>query len=256
VEEGHKGMHKVIETIQRTGTVTGRSGKTHKLLCPQKRLEGMFLYNLIRADAAVAKTLEIGCAQGLSSLHICAATEDRENAWHTIIDPHQNTHWDGVGITNLDTAGLDSFDLIEKKSEFALPELLQREEAQFDLVLVNGWHTFDHALVDCFYATRLLRLGGYLVLDSVALSSLQRLVDLLNKWPCYEEFASIRKPLRRSALKQWLLPFLKHLQADTWSSVLPSPLYKTLFRDDATKMVAFIKSDLDQRGSGWHDERF
>lgn len=216
----------------------------------------MFLYNLIRADVAVSKTLEIGCAQGFSSLHICAATDDRANAWHTIIDPHQNTQWDGVGITNLETAGLDSFDLIEKKSELALPDLLQREEAQFDLVLVNGWHTFDHALVDCFYATRLLRLGGYLVLDSVALSSLQRLVDLLNKWPCYEEFASMREPLRRSALKQWLLPLLKHIGVDIWSSVLPSPLYKSLFRDGATKMVAFIKADSDQRDSCWHDESF
>jgi len=248
-------MHKVIEKLQQTTTVTGRSGRTHTLFSRHKQKEGLFLYNLIRADCSVRKTLEIGCAYGLSALHICAATEDRDDTSHTIIDPHQNTLWDGVGIRNLYAAGFDSFDLLEKPSEFAMPILAQKEEATFDLVLVNGWHTFDHALVDCFYATRLLRLGGYLVLDSVALKSIRRVVELLNQWPCYEEFASVREPLSASATGRVLSILLAPIQRTACERALPSQWLQKLRPLQATRMVAFKKSECDTRDSRWHYEQ-
>jgi Methyltransferase domain len=68
-------------------------------------------------------TLEVGCAYGLSSLFICSALQERHGATHTIIDPYQNGY--GVGIRNLEDAGLRFFNLIENKSEFALPKLLE-----------------------------------------------------------------------------------------------------------------------------------
>lgn len=249
-------MHKVIEKLQQTKTVTGKSGRTHRLHSLHKREEGLFLYHLIHADDSVRKTLEIGCAYGLSSLHVCAATEGREDAWHTIIDPLQNTRWDGVGIKNLYAAGFDSFDLLEKRSEFALPVLAQKEEAQFDLALINGWHTFDHVLVDCFYATRLLRLGGYLVLDSATLRSIQRVVELLNHWPCYEEFASLRETRPQSAHAECLHRLLASGSGRAWRRLLSARWLRHLLPIQTSRMVAFKKSDSDQRGSLWHHEKF
>ena len=35
----------------------------------------------------------------------------------------------------------------------------------FDFIFIDGWHTFDYTLVDMFYADRLLRIGGYLLID-------------------------------------------------------------------------------------------
>jgi predicted O-methyltransferase YrrM len=249
-------MHKVIERIRQSGTVTGRSGKTHKLHSSKKQLEGTFVYNLIKADTAVRKTLEIGCGQGLLSLHICAATEGREDAWHTIIDPLQTTQWDGIGIKNLDSAAFESFTLVEKKSEFAMPALAQKNEGQFDLVFINGWHTFDHALVDCFYATRLLRHGGYLVLDSVAFPSIGRVVSLINKWPCYEEFASASEPRSASSSIKLIRFLMTPVQKEIWGRLLSPVLIQKLLNKHSTRVVAFKKADTDNRPTHWHDDCF
>ena len=55
--------------------------------------------------------------------------------------------------------------LIEKKSYEAMPELLKKEEENFDFIFIDGWHTFDYTLVDFFYADKLLRKGGIIIID-------------------------------------------------------------------------------------------
>lgn len=167
-------MDDFIRKIYRDGTITGRDGKTHPLHSAIDQEESDFLYNLVRGDAGIKKTLEVGCAYGLASLSICLAAKHRAGASHTIVDPFQNTQWDGIGIKHLKEAGVDFFTLIESKSEFGLPQILRESEGQFDLVFVDGWHTFDHALLDCFYATRLLRVGGYLAVDDANFESVGR----------------------------------------------------------------------------------
>ncbi len=147
-------MEALINKLYETGLVEGQSGQFHKLHSAIDREEGAFVQSIIRDDPTIRNTLEVGCAYGLSSLHICSAIHGRPGASHTIIDPFQNTDWDGAGIRNLKTAGIEFFDLIEVKSEFALPHMLEKAEGQFDLVFIDGWHTFDHTLLDCFYATR------------------------------------------------------------------------------------------------------
>ena len=135
--------------------------------------------SIIEANPAICKTLEIGCAYGISSLFICLSAEGRCNFSHTIIDPFQFSQWKGIGVNNLKLAGVQNYKLVEKKSEFALPELLEKGEGKFDFIFIDGWHTFDHTLVDCFYSTRLLRVGGILVIDDVAYPSVARVVNYL-----------------------------------------------------------------------------
>ena len=106
-------MKQFIENIYETRSVVGQAGQIHKLHSEIDRKEGAFLFSIIQDDPTIYNTLEVGCAYGLSSLHICAATKDRAGASHTVIDPFQNTQWDGAGIRNLKTAGIDFFNLIE-----------------------------------------------------------------------------------------------------------------------------------------------
>ena len=146
----------IVAEIYKRGTVKGRTGKIYQLQSAIDAIEGSFISQLIDGDQTIHDTLEIGCAYGLSSLHICLATKGRSNASHTMIDPFQCTQWDGAGVVNLEQAGIDFFHLIEAKSEFALPRLLESNR-QFDFIFVDGMHTFDHAMLDCFYATRLLQ---------------------------------------------------------------------------------------------------
>lgn len=249
-------INQTIEKIYETGLVVGQGGQVHKLHSAIDRNEGDFLFSLIRNDHSIRRTLEVGCAYGLSSLHICAATRDRTGASHTIIDPFQNKDWDGVGVASLEAAGIDFFKLIEIKSEFALPQLLEHSEGQFDFIFVDGWHTFDHTLIDCFYATRLLRIGGVLAIDDVSFPSVRRVVDFLKNFPCYEEAGLVgaKVPLswkRRVARTLAFPPARGKLK-----NILSPRLYRKVFEDYSPRMIALRKAKEDRRNWDWHVDAF
>jgi len=249
-------MKQIIHKIYEMGTVTGRSGEVHKLHSAIDPREGEFLFNIIDKDPKVLKTLEIGCAYGLSSLHICVATNRRTGASHTIVDPFQNTHWDGVGMKNLEEAGIGFFELVEVKSEFALPRLLEKNEGQFDFVFIDGWHTFDHTLLDCFYATRLLRVGGYLVIDDVHFPSVSRVVYFLKNYPCYEEYGSVSDKLSKSWKKTIARSLMFPIHERAWARILNPSLYRRVFEDLSIRMIALKKITEDSRNWNWHVDAF
>jgi predicted O-methyltransferase YrrM len=245
----------IIKQIYSERTVAGRSGEKHHLHSAIDRPEGEFLRSLIIADPSIIKTLEVGCAYGLSSLYICSALQQRDGAFHTIIDPFQHSQWDGAGILNLEAAGIDFFELIEEASELALPALLENGSANFDLVFIDGFHTFDHALLDCFYATRLLRTGGLLVIDDASLPSVGRLLNYLRSYPCYEEIgaAGLRKrklPVRilAAAMRALAPPRL-------WRKLLNPTLCSKLF-SGRPRIVALRKIAHDERPWNWFTDAF
>ena len=88
------------------------------------------------------------------------------------MDPEQSSVWHDAGMQALQRCGhAATVRLVEKKSIFALPELLgdiaRYGEECFDLVFIDGAHTFDDVMVDCAVAVRLVRPGGAIVLDDV-----------------------------------------------------------------------------------------
>ena len=249
-------MDETINKIFDTGRVRGQSGKIHELHSAIDREEGEFLYSLIISDASIVQTLEIGCAFGLSSLFICSALQGRHGASHTIIDPFQNTQWDGTGIRNLAEAGYDFFTLIENKSEIALPQLLDKFEGRLDFIFIDGWHTFDHTLLDCFYATRLLRVGGYLAIDDISFPSVCRAIDFLSNYPCYEHYGSVDYERKKSWKKILLRILLSPVHRQIWRRVLARPLYKRIFAYQGSRMVALQKVSADNRNWDWHDDAF
>jgi predicted O-methyltransferase YrrM len=176
----------LIDEIRRERTVTGADGKTYPL---QKHAidtaEGRFLSEFIAGRPDIIRALEIGCAYGLSSLHIASALAGRPEARHVIIDPFESTAWNGIGVTNLDRAGIDFYELREKPSEIALPELLN-ERAEFDLAFIDGWHTFDQTLIDMYYANRLVKVGGYIIIDDANWISVSKAISQFANYPCYE----------------------------------------------------------------------
>ena len=249
-------MNQTIEKIYQTGSVVGRSGQVHKLHSTIYRKEGEFLFSLIRDDPTIRRTLEVGCAYGLSSLYICSATRDRAGASHTIIDPFQNTHWDGVGVASLKAAEIDFFKLLEIKSEFALPQLLERNEGQLDFIFIDGWHTFDHTLLDCFYATRLLRIGGLLAIDDVSFTSVRRVIDFLKNYPCYEELGSVGHKTSQSWKRIVARGLAFLINQRIWAKILPPILYRRVFEDYSTRMIVLRKTKEDSRNWDWHIDSF
>jgi predicted O-methyltransferase YrrM len=249
-------MNDSIEKIYDAGFVTGRSGKAHKLHSAIDREEGKFITSLIENDPAIKHTLEIGCAYGLSSLYICSALSGRSGAQHTIIDPFQNTDWDGVGVKQLEEFGIDFFELIELRSEFALPKLLEFSEGTFDLILVDGYHTFDHTLLDCFFATRLLRIGGVLVIDDVAFPSVRRVVAFLQNYPCYEQIGSVQKNESKAAKRATAGVLSVFVKPNKWANVISPRLYRKLFELSRIEMIALKKIAEDERSWDWHSDAF
>jgi predicted O-methyltransferase YrrM len=97
------------------------------------------------------------------------------------VDPFQKTQWHNIGVENLKRVGFwRHCKLIAKPSHVALPEVLGKHgEGSFDVVLVDGMHLFDYTLVDAFYAVKLLRPGGYLLVDDMWMKSVQHVVSYL-----------------------------------------------------------------------------
>jgi predicted O-methyltransferase YrrM len=116
------------------------------------------------------RTLEIGMANGGSSVAICRVLKELGQGKHVAIDPFQNSPegWGGRGVENICKFGLsDIFELIEDLDYLALPRLAEAHRI-FDFILIDGWHSFDYTLLDFFYADLLLREGGVLAIHDTS----------------------------------------------------------------------------------------
>lgn len=164
--------------------VYDEKGNKHDLQSNISKEEGIFLQSLIKKYQP-ENTIEIGCAQGISSLFICSELEKRQNTHHTIIDAFQSSYFNNIGVANLNKANVKLYDLKEEYSEIALPKLLS-EGKKYDFCFIDGNHTFDHVLIDFFYLNRMTNIGGIIVLDDVGMPSINRLVRYLLNYPAYK----------------------------------------------------------------------
>jgi predicted O-methyltransferase YrrM len=243
-----------LDTIFRTGRVLTPAGRTVEIELNISREESDFIVNILRAHPDIVRTLEVGCAYGISALSICGAVEGRPGAMHTIIDPFQDIDFESAGIANLQREGLNCFELIPEGSEFVLPRLAQQQTGSFDFVFIDGFHTFDHTMIDCFYATRLLKVGGLLVIDDASFLSVAKAIRELETYPCYVRCGEVKIPwpdhlrwkaraaramLSVSPLNR-ILPYLSHRIRHTVG--------------DWRSMVALHKRAADERPWNWYED--
>lgn len=128
------------------------------------REQGDYLYSLVRA-LRPSVTLEVGMANGLSTLFIAQALRENGHGRHIAIDPFQLSDWGGAGLTLLQNAGLDSLvNLIQKPSHQAIPEL-EQAGITAQLVFIDGSHLFDYVMADFLGADRVLEPGGLMAFD-------------------------------------------------------------------------------------------
>ncbi|MEZ5228704.1 MAG: class I SAM-dependent methyltransferase [Acidimicrobiales bacterium] len=139
----------------------------------------------------------------------------------TIVDPFQHEMWEGIGIANIERAGLTGYSLVEERSEVLLPQLAAQQPGSFDLIFIDGWHTFDHTLVELFFANLMIREGGCIVVDDCSFSSVAKAVSYLEHYPAYtihRQSPTTREPKRLAAsLLHRLLP------EPIAGAVLPAP---------------------------------
>jgi predicted O-methyltransferase YrrM len=224
------------------------------------REEGVFLRQLA-AESDVRTTIEVGCANGISTLYICSGIASKDNKSHIAIDPGQTSGYQGRGVANVKRAGFDFFRLIEEGSELALPALL-REGACFDMAFIDGLHTADQTLLDFYFLDRMLRVGGVMVLDDVNSSAVNKVTHYVSKYPNYKligvcGYRGIRRRvinvLKRSAsIALWPVkklcgePLLREFLDD--SLIHP----ETLWTLDFCTMAAFRKTGQYYRDTDWY----
>jgi predicted O-methyltransferase YrrM len=124
------------------------------------------VYELTKPDIS----LEIGFAYGISTLFACAALErNGKPCRHIVVDPLQSSQFGAIGLTNVKRAGLEYFlDFFQAPSEIVLSQLLGAQ-TKIQAVIIDGFHTFDHALIDFFYINKMLDVGGVIIFDDVNL---------------------------------------------------------------------------------------
>jgi len=224
--------------------------------------EGEFLWSQIR-EHKYTNTIEIGCALGIASLYICEALSEFENPSHTIIDPYQTTQWKSIGVKNLKNFRFHFFSLIEKPSEIALPQLLDKKDT-FDFAFIDGWHTFDHTLLDFFYLNRLIQVGGMIVFDDTKYPSVARAIRYIAKYPNYR-LVTDRNAYRPGGIRTRLLTlglnagqylsrvFPLQIRRFVFSDVMLSrhPLHNVLLNHP--RWLAFCKTAEDTRNFDWYE---
>jgi predicted O-methyltransferase YrrM len=222
--------------------------------------EGQFISNII-CNRNVERTLEIGCANGLSSLFICNALSGKSNAHHVIIDPFQSGHWQGRGVANLKAGGFDFFELIEKTSDEALPLLMARGD-RFDFVFIDGRHTFDNVLLDFFYAEKLLNVGGVVIFDDANLGAVKQVIRYIFNYPHLTPLGSVpygawRRKLLNLTKRGAGIVFrpLTYVLGQTSYEFLADGLIKywRVNPVDSSSMIAFLKTAEDDRSGEWHE---
>jgi hypothetical protein len=129
-------------------------------------------------------------------------------------------------------------DVIEEPSEIALPRLLGAN-TRIQVGIIDGFHTFDHALVDFFYVSKMLDVGGVVILDDVNMPSIARLLGHIMTYPAYRMVDATQIPRAPN-------PFvaLRRRLNGTGRSARHS-------RDNPS-CVAVQKVSLDDRGWDWH----
>ena len=223
-------MNSVLSEILRTGKTFSPDGKAHPLHSHIPQLECEVIQTWI-AEYKPRRLLEIGMGYGISSLFICDAMTNVKNFSYRIIDPFQRRDWQSIGTFNLNRAGFeDRYTLHEEPSEICLPRMLG-EGLKLDFALIDGFHSFDHALVDFFYINRMLEVGGIVVFDDIQLPSIKRLLTLISTYPCY-------KALQLPEQFQKEIPVRVRLMTNS----------------SAVRVTGFAKTEDDVRPWNWYED--
>jgi predicted O-methyltransferase YrrM len=246
-----------ISEIYRTRMVRDALGNEYELNAEVDRAEGQYLLDLVSSDSSIAKTIEVGCAYGLSSLFICEGLKDRAGASHTIVDPGQGTVWHDVGISQLERFGYNFFNILRVPSELALPQLLLNQAEQFDLAFIDGWHTFDQTMLDLYYASRLVRVGGYIVTDDCNWPSVAAAIAYYANYPMFTmggEFSQMRengKSIKRTVGRS----LVSKIPPNIAQWILPTAVHGRIYRRSRfPSMVAFKKIAPDARSWDWYED--
>lgn len=154
----------LVEEVYTTRRIPRLDGSVAPMGVYVPREEGDYLYSLVR-DLQPDVTVEVGMANGLSTLFIAEALRENGKGRHIAIDPFQHSDWGGAGLALVKQAGLDHLvELMELPSHQALPDL-ERAGVRPQFVFIDGSHVFDYVVADFLGTDRILPVDGVVAFD-------------------------------------------------------------------------------------------
>jgi predicted O-methyltransferase YrrM len=184
--------NETLQSMFATYSVIDKDGNAVKFSSGVSPIEGWYLYQLVLRNPDVNTIVEVGMAYGTSALYICQALSERSSEGRLIsVDPNQSTQWQSIGVLNVERANLKKYHaLMEMGSELALPSLMMKH-TEADMVFIDGMHLFDYTLLDIFYACKLLRVNGLLVIDDIRHASVKKAVKYIRTNYKFMQFVSL-----------------------------------------------------------------
>ena len=145
------------------------------------------LYRQVRARHP-RLAVEIGMANGISTLAILTALAENGGEGQLIsIDPNQSTQWHDCGRAAVARAGLAGrHRVLEKPDALALPDLLAAD-TRIDFGYIDGWHTFDYALVDFWFLDKMTPRGGVIAFNDCGWPAVARAIRFVQTHRRYRE---------------------------------------------------------------------
>ncbi|MFK7777469.1 MAG: class I SAM-dependent methyltransferase [Gimesia sp.] len=189
--------HPVLSKILTQDSYTGRSGKKHSSAA-NSTIGNLHIIHDFLENEKPQNTMEIGMAFAMSSLVFSRYHERNHSSKnslpacpaHTAIDPFQTTHWDSIGLTHIEQAGLEDYvTLLQDYSCVALPNLLQ-DKKQYDFIYVDGSHIFEDVFIDFYYSGRLLNENGIILFDDSTDKHVFKVIQFIKK-NMHEHFQQI-----------------------------------------------------------------
>lgn len=141
--------------------------------------EALYL-EALAVKCGAKRTVETGLGLGLSTLALVRAglKNGASGVFHSALDPMQpGPDFRNVGLYTLrDSGAAAHVRHISKDSAIGLAALLDRGES-FDLAFIDGSHLFDWVMIDLCLCARLVRPGGWIILDDIYLPAVQSAMD-------------------------------------------------------------------------------
>lgn len=171
--------------------------------------EALFLAQL-QFHLRPERSLEVGLAHAGSAAAIAVARRAAGmKTKHLALDPYQATHSSSMGLKELERQGLrDEIEWIPDWSERFLAKACE-EKRQFDFIFIDGGHSIGQAVVDAYWANRVLPIGGHVAIHDAFLFSTFASVRFLADECKYEAVRPVEHPTMLRRLKclkhSWLL---------------------------------------------------
>jgi predicted O-methyltransferase YrrM len=173
----------LIEEILTSGVTTDAAGVEHPMEDSSIPLEYARALHRVAYELNPSMALEVGCARGVSTMAILSGTTGNLIS----IDPAQSTSFSNLGVQHVERAGFsDRHALVEDVDYFALPQLL-RNDFRCQLAYIDGWHTFDYALLDFFYIDKMLDYHGIVGFNDCSFPPIHRVLNFVTSHREYEE---------------------------------------------------------------------